>query len=76
MIIPISDCHLSMKSDVFKKRQIPIIFFLLIIEYNVITCCTIYHIINIKVLVLFSVLLDQFLMFLIHSVNFDAHTFI
>ena len=30
---------------------------------------------NIKLLVLFSVLLDQFLMFLIHSIDFDAHIF-
>ena len=31
---------------------------------------------NIKPLVLFSVLLDQFLMFLVHSIDFDAHIFI
>ena len=50
--------------------------FLLVVEYNVITCCTICHNIYIKFVVLFSVLLDQFLMFLIHSINFDAHIFI
>ena len=44
--------------------------FLLIVEYNVITCCTIYPVMNIKLFVLFSVLLDQLLMFLVHSVNF------
>ena len=46
---------------------------LLIVEYEVITRCTIYHIMNIKLLVLFSVLLDQFLMFLVHSIAFNAH---
>ena len=46
---------------------------LLIVEYEVITRCTIYHIMNIKLLVLFSVLLDQFLMFLVYSIAFNAH---
>ena len=31
---------------------------------------------NIKLFVLFSVLLDQLLMFIVHSINFDAHIFI
>ena len=46
---------------------------LLIMEYEVITCCTICHIMSMKLIVLFSVLLDQFLMFLVYSINFYAH---
>ena len=46
---------------------------LLIMEYEVVTCCTICHIMSMKFIVLFSVLLDQFLMFLVYSINFYAH---
>ena len=50
--------------------------FLLIVEYKVITFCNMCHNIYIKFVMLFSVLLDQLLMFLVHSVNFYAHIFI
>ena len=46
---------------------------LLIMEHEVIACCTICHIMSMKLIVLFSVLLDQFLMFLVYSINFYAH---
>ena len=64
-------CHINYSSLVNLASLTNFIrLFLLIVEYNVITCCTIYHVMNIKLFVLFSALLDQLLMFLVHSVNF------